>query len=304
MKYSVQDRIGWLAFRLTQITLGHLPWRAASAIGAGLGEIAYRLGHRRRVISENLETAFPDWTKEERERVVHGTFIHAYRNLAECFQWPSLTRERMSRVVEGVEGFEHAEQIGAGHNPSIVLTGHMGNWELMGAYFGLQGYRPKVFAKPLHNPLVEADLLRTRRSYGLDVIYTGEGLRPALRHLREGGMLVFLADQDARREGIAVPFFGVPASTAMGPAVFAWLAQVPILPVFSVRRPGSRHHFVIMPPIKPVKGEAREAAIERLTRAHVEALERIIRQYPDQYFWFHRRWKTPPEKLAPGKRLT
>jgi KDO2-lipid IV(A) lauroyltransferase len=289
----------WALVVLARKTLGLLPWRAAVAIGAATGAVAYRLAIRRRVVLANLAQAFPQWSASECRRMAHCVYRNAGRTLIECLLLETLSPDKMNQLVEGVEGLGFLEQLVATHRPLIVVTGHMGNWELMGAYFARQGYRLKVFAKPLHNPRLEADLLAARRSLGLDVIYTGEGLKPALRHLHEEGVLVFLADQDARRAGIAIPFFGAPASTALGPAVFAYLARAPIVPVFALRIGAARHRCTVLAPIEPVMGEKREAALERLTRAHVEALEQVVRKHPDQYFWFHRRWKTRVEKLVP-----
>jgi len=288
----------WMMLVLAREMLGLLPWRVAIAIGAAAGEIAYRLGIRRRRVLANLSQAFPEWNARERRRLARSVYHNVGRTMIEGLLLARLSPDKVNQLVEGVEGFGFAEQVLATRRPFIVLTGHLGNWELMGAYFASQGYRLKVFAKPLHNPLVEATLLSARRSLGLDMIYTGSGLKPALRHLQDGGILVFLADQDARRAGIAVSFFGVPASTVLGPAVFAHLARAPILPVFAVRVGSIHHRFLIFPPIEPLPGEKREVAVERLTHAHVGVLEQVVRRYPEQYFWFHRRWKTRVEKLV------
>jgi KDO2-lipid IV(A) lauroyltransferase len=297
----IQYALEWATVAAIRKALSLLPWRVAVAIGAAAGELAYWLAVRRRVVLANLTQAFPEWDGRRKRRTARRVYHYAWRGLVESFLLQTLSPDKMDRLVEGIEGFDLVRPIIEAQRPFIVVTGHIGNWEMMGAYFARQGYRLKVFAKPLHNPVLEADLLAARRAVGLDVIYTGEGLKPALRHLRDGGVLVFLADQDARRAGIAVPFFGAPASTALGPAMFAYLGRAPIVPVFAIRVGTLHHRYIISPPIEPLPGEKREAALERMTRAHVEALERIIRKYPEQYFWFHRRWKTGIEKLARDK---
>jgi len=275
-----------------------LPWRVVVAIGAAAGAMVYRLGVRRRVVLANLARAFPEWTASERRRVARQTYRNVGRTMIECLVLDTLSPDKMNQLVEQGKDTGFLGQLLAARKPFIVATGHLGNWELIGSYFARQGYPLKVFAKALHNPRLESVLLSTRRSLGFDVIYTGEGLKPALRHLREGGVLALVADQDARRAGVAIPFFGVPASTALGPAVFAYLARVPIVPVFAIRVGTMRHSCIVCPPIEPPVGEKREVVLEWLTRAHVAALEAAVRQYPEQYFWFHRRWKTPVEKLA------
>lgn len=297
----IQYAIEWLVLKAARAVLSVLPHRAVLATGAVVGEVAYWLGIRRRVVLDNLARAFAEQTPAERRRLARRSYRNIGRTLIECLLISQLARKRIDRLVDGVEGEEFLERVGATRKPFIVLTAHSGNWELMGAYFARRGYRLKVFAKPMHNPWVEAELLASRRACGLDVLSTGSGIRPGLRHLRGGGVLVFLADQDARKTGIAVPFFGVPASTAPGPAVFALLGKVPILPVLALRVGRTRHRFHVFPPIEPGDGEERQAAIARATHAHVEILERFVREHPEQYFWFHRRWKTPAEQMSRGR---
>ncbi|KPL09490.1 hypothetical protein AMJ85_06540 [candidate division BRC1 bacterium SM23_51] len=297
----VRHLLEWILLATARRAIRCLPRRAALALGAVTGEIAYRFGIRRRVVLSNLALAFPEWTATQCRRVARRMYQNTGRTFVECLLLVSPSPDQIDRMVEGVEGREFLEWVGGVQKPFIVVTGHVDNWELMGAYFARHGFRLKVIAKPLHNPRVEAALLAMRQSCGYEVLYTGEGLKPGLRHLRDGGVLVFLADQDARRAGIAVPFFGAPASTALGPAVFALLARVPILPVFALRVGKTRHRFRFFPPIEPPLSEKREVALERLTYAHVEVLEHIVRKYPEQYFWFHRRWKTPPQKTRGGK---
>lgn len=295
-----QHWIEWTAVRLVGALARGLPHRVRLGLGGALALLAYGVGVRRRVVMENLARAFPDWPPARRRRIARQAYRNLGRTFAELFALNALTPEALDRLVDGVEGAEHIDALpGEGtRRPCVVVTGHVGNWELMGAFFARQGYRLKVLAKPMHNPRTEAAVAATRREIGFDILYTGQSLKPGLRHLREGGVLAILADQDARKDGIAVPFFGVPASTALGPAVFAWLGRVPLLPAFAVRVGPTRHRFHFYPPITPQPGESREAALERMTRAHVAALEDIVRRYPEQYFWFHRRWKTPVGKLT------
>ena len=123
-------------------------------------------------------------------------------------------------------------------------------------------------------------------------------MKTAVSAARRGKWLTIVADQDARRHGIFVDFFGKPASTAEGPALFSWKLNLPIAPLFSVRLPGPRRELkaIGLPLIHPDPSAPREEEIRRLTEAHVRALEDTIRRYPDSYFWLHRRWKTRPKR--------
>lgn len=298
----IEHRAEWLGFWLVQRLLPLLPLRAAVAVGAAFGRLAYRLGIRRRVVAENLTRAFPDWSLSQRRTVARQAYCNVGRFFAECICLQSLAPQTIDAMVDGIDGQEHLDRVGGTGKPFVVVTAHVDNWELMGAFFIRRGFRLCVIAKPLHNPYIEASLAKSRRAVGLEVIYTGEGMKPVTRHLREGGVLAVLADQDARKQGLAVPFFDHPASTAPGPAVIAWLARVPLLPVFPYRVGPSRHRFRFFPPIEFTQGEDRDRALESMTRQHVGALEEFVREHPADYFWFHRRWKTPPHKIGKKKK--
>jgi KDO2-lipid IV(A) lauroyltransferase len=133
-----------------------------------------------------------------------------------------------------------------------------------------------------------------------------------MQAVKEGRAINVFADQDMRTEGIFVPFFGRPASTTPSPAFFALRCKVPIVPIFLIRTGPTRHrlHFcdVINPQDYfegdqwPTKGETSDKAVHDITVAHVKVLEDMIRLYPAQYFWFHRRWKSTPESVAKRKR--
>jgi KDO2-lipid IV(A) lauroyltransferase len=274
-----------------------LPRRVSIGWGALSGRISWRLGIRRRVVLENLALAFPEWSDARRREVGRASYENFGRTVVEMLCLRSYSADELESLTDGIEGTQYVDEVGNIGQGLVVVTGHIGNWEFMGAYFARRGYQFKVIAKPVHNPRVEAEIAATRRACGFDILYTGEGMSSGLRHLRGGGVLAILADQDARRTGVGVPFFGVPASTALGPAVFAALEKVPILPVFSVRVDSIRHRYHVYPPIRPIPGEPRDKAIERMTVAHVAALEDFVRKHPEQYFWLHRRWKTPPRKL-------
>jgi KDO2-lipid IV(A) lauroyltransferase len=145
------------------------------------------------------------------------------------------------------------------------------------------------------NPLFDQWLTRTRARNGMDVIYDGDAVRRAPRLLRDGGVVAFLCDQDGL--GLAstfVPFFGRPAKTPRGPAVFALRLNVPVFFAASVRLPDGRYvlHFEAVPVIDTGN---READVDAVVLAYTQRLEAIVRQYPEQYFWQHRRWRRQPE---------
>lgn len=204
------------------------------------------------------------------------------------------------RVVE-VSGLENYTRLREADRPLLAFTGHFGNWELLGAY-SREVIPAVTLAKPLHNPLMQEDLERTRQRHDLRIIWTGaaDSVRQILSHVRQGERTVnFLVDQDARFEGIFVPFFGRPASTNPTPARLSVKYDLPILPCFLVRLGPTRHRMIVRPPLFPgdCGSPETEERVREMTARMTREIEDMVRLHPAQYFWFHRRWKTTPEEV-------
>jgi len=177
----------------------------------------------------------------------------------------------------------------------VVVTGHLGNWEVAGAALSARGIPLDVVAKGMANRRFGEDLEATRRRLGMRVVDMAVAPREVLRSLRAGRVVALVADQNAREQGIFVPFFGVPAATFRGPALFALRAGAPIFMGTCVREPGRPHRYRARAERIDVTASGDlDADVLRLTEAHTAALERAVRQTPEQYFWQHKRWKTRP----------
>jgi Kdo2-lipid IVA lauroyltransferase/acyltransferase len=285
---------GWIALAGF---LKVLPRGAMIALADAAGRVMFSaLRIRRQVVLDNLVTAFPALSDEERLRIG----LLSYQNLALSFfesiqpdsLWPSA---RHIFVGEHVNEEHYRGLLG---KAAIVLTAHIGNWEAMPNAVD-EGITLAAIAKPLHNPIVDRMVTRQRERQGMRILPTASSMKGAIDAIRRGEWLVFLGDQDAGSRGLFVPFFGRPASTARGPALFAWKTNTPILPVFAIRD-GSRQcrlRLQFAEPILPDPSAHRDAEIERITRAHVRALEEVIRKYPSDYFWVHKRWKSKPQRI-------
>ncbi len=267
-----------------------LPWPGGLGAGAALGALAGAIGLRRRVAESNLALAFPERAPGERAAILAAHYREVGRIAAEYARLPELAKAPDGRVVAEVHGLEHFEaQRGRG---AIVMTGHYGNFELFGSYF--TRLNPIDFVvKPLSNPRVETLVSDLRRRAGVGIIPLGGGLKRIFRALRDGHWVAMLADQDARRHGVFVPFFGRLASTPEGPARLALQAGVPILSGFIRRRADGRHDVDFEPAYLPTGGPT-EANVVALTAWHTARLEQEIRRAPEHWFWLHRRWKTAP----------
>ncbi len=186
----------------------------------------------------------------------------------------------------------------------VGITGHIGNWELLGTVFRkAAGERSgPVIAKRHPNPWLNDFIVESRTRLGFEVVFQDQGLRPLLRGLKQGKLLGTVPDQDIHRiAGIFVPFFGLDAYTTTGPASLAVFSGAPLLAGF-LRRKEYGLVLDLMPALRPEPGAEREAEIERLTRAWSAQVEAQIRKQPSDWMWFHERWRTTPERLAARRR--
>ncbi|HEY2956206.1 MAG TPA: lysophospholipid acyltransferase family protein [Candidatus Eisenbacteria bacterium] len=271
-----------------------LSWERSLAAGATLGDLARALGLRRRVAEENLARAFPERGAGERDAILRAHYRELGRVTVEYSRLAELARAPRGRVVAAVRGEEHLEAVrGRG---AILLTGHFGSFELLAAHLGAI-HPVDVVVRPLGNPGVEALIARERSSAGLGTISADRGIRRVYQALRSRRWVAMVADQDARRHGVFVPFLGRPASTATGPARIALGSGAPIVMGFVTREPDGRMCLDVEPPLRIADPAARDA-VERLTALHAARLEAWVRKRPEMWFWLHRRWKTAPRPEA------
>jgi KDO2-lipid IV(A) lauroyltransferase len=299
MKPTLADRAEYLLFAGATGLGVRLRPAAADRLGSWLGGVAYHLLRTRRsVVEGQLRLAFPDrdaaW--------VRATAAACYRHLGrEALAMLRLAGATPAGIVERtcVAGLEPLERVLAAGRGAVIVTGHLGNWEIGAAALVARGIPIDGFAQMQRNPLVNRAILEARARLGLRVFDRRGAIRRSLEALREGRVPGFVADQDARRAGVFVPFFGRLASTSRGPALVAIRAGVPLFVGIALRRPDGRYD-VRVEEVESDRGGPRDAAIERLTAAFTARLEAAVREAPAQYFWLHRRWKTRPREELGG----
>ena len=203
-----------------------------------------------------------------------------------------------------LDGAEHLNRVMASHGRVLLLTAHLGNWEMLAMAAQVVGHPLSVVVRPLDAPWLDRLVERLRTKLGMDLIDKRAALRPVLRALAGGRMVAILLDQNAaRREGVFVPFFGEAASTSKSIAVLALRTRTPVAPVFIRREPDGTHRVIFEPALPlPEAGEPAEAAILELTARCTRAIESAIRARPDQWLWLHDRWRTRPPADREGER--
>jgi len=305
-RVTLSHRVQYAALRIAVAVLRAIGFRGASAVGGWLGRLVYApIGIRRAVVERQLRAAFPDWTPDRVRAVARASYDSLGRTFIETAVLPSYSREQVLGLFERVDNwevFERARSLGRG---VILLTGHIGNWELGGAYIAARGVPLDAVARGMENPLFDGYLTRTRRRIGMNVVHDADAVRLVPRTLRGGHAVAFLFDQGA--VGLAstwVPFFGRLAKTPRGPAVFALRLESPMVFGVAIRQPSGR--FVLsFEQVDTVRTGNREADVDAMVAAYSDTLERWVRRAPEQYFWHHRRWKhqrpgTPPELGDPS----
>lgn len=300
---SISHRFEYYALRAVVGILHAVPWSVAGKVGEQLGTLGYSpLKIRKRVVERQIAAAFPELSNDEVRVLSRRAYKHLGRSSVETALLPSLERQKILDLVESTSGFELIEDAVAAGKGVILITGHLGNWELAGAYVAARGVPLDAIVRGQSNPLFEAYINQTRAAIGMNVVHDQDAVRRTPRAFREGRAVAFVADQGVR--GLAstfVPFFGRPAKTPRGAAVFAMRYKIPTLFVAVIRQPSGRYHVGVEAiPIEDTGDRDRD--VDTIVARYTAVLERWVRSAPDQYFWHHRRWRRQPEDTPPELR--
>jgi Kdo2-lipid IVA lauroyltransferase/acyltransferase len=291
----------WAEYWLVRAVAGVL---AAMPLGLALrcceavASVAWLLDVRhRRIGMRNLAIAFPDRSVTERRRILHESFRNVGRMLAELVHLPRLTDAQLRDMVrfEDEAGWEAA--ITAPRDTGgLILSGHFGNWELLVYAHGRRGHPVSMVHRTIGNALVDRWFNAIRARAGTRLLRKSHAATSVLRALRARELLVLPFDQNStRRQGVFVPFFGLPASTNAGLARIALRGGVPVVPVFIVRQGRAARHVVRLLPIMYAEptGDFERDVVETTARFS-RVFEAMVREHPEQWLWVHRRWKTRP----------
>lgn len=222
--------------------------------------------------------------------------MHLAWNAVDFFHFGARSPAALA-AVSRVSGQEHlAAAVRAGHGV-VCVTGHVGNWELLGACVVQMGYPLTVLARKLYYPKLDRWVNALRNHMGMEVLDRNSPPRELLSRLRRGGLIGILIDQDTRTRGVFVEFFGRPAHTPVGPAVLALRTGSAVVPVFMKRMPDHTYRITIPASHVPANGRARTTAHE-LTAWATKHMEQAIRENPEQWVWIHERWRTQPDPGA------
>jgi Kdo2-lipid IVA lauroyltransferase/acyltransferase len=295
-RHRLEYALAWVILKF----FGLIPHRLARVACFFVAMLCYWFWPRlRRVGMFNLGIAFPGWSVPRRKKVLHGLFRNFGRMLADFAHFPHFHKDNIEQLIiyDGFEHYARAQNQGKG---VFFLTAHFGNWELGSFAHGAYGYPCNFVVRELDNRLLDGLINGYRCLTGGKAIEKRDFARQVLRAFSRGEAVGVLMDQNMlATEGVFVDFFGHLACTTTGPARVARKTGVPIVLGLAIWDSGIRKYRLRFEPIKWIQKEDPEEEILANTANFTKKIEEVIRQYPDQWLWVHRRWKTRPPGEPP-----
>ena len=260
--------------------------RGAAKLGGWIGAWVFRyLPVRKHEALDHLAKAFPNRSEPYYTRLLRNTYWYFGQIFVDILRIEGLNLERLVTVENG-ECLDEAAKKGKG---VILLSGHFGNWEIIPVWFAQNGHRFYPVVRRQTNRGADRFFMEIRRRTGTFPLYTSSSPRDMIRILHEGNVLGLASDQDARRQGVFVNFFGIPSSTPKGAAVFHLKTDSALIMALCRRNSDGTYHLKFEPvPSTTGNGDR----VTTITQRFTSYLEREVKKHPGQYFWFHRRWKT------------
>jgi KDO2-lipid IV(A) lauroyltransferase len=270
-----------------------IPRFVRKAIFISLFMIFYHLDSRRRLISlHNLQRSFPEKNYREIIKIAKDSYRHFAIVGAEFPEMPLITKENAHKWLD-IDGYENYLTANAKAKGILSIVAHFGNWELLPAAIPIYARPIHIVYRPLDNKIIDNMVEYVRTMRGNSLIPKGGSGRKIMELLKQNQIIGILSDQNVDTyEGVFVDFFGRPACTGAGLAVMAMRSGAPVIAIFPARQKSGRYKVIVKPPIEAVRTGNYEADLVFNTQRFTKIIEDIVREYPEQWFWFHQRWKT------------
>ena len=281
------DKITYHFLRAISKVIAKFSLRNQVVISQHIASILYYyIPKRRKVAIKNLRTAFPEYSDIWIQNMLKKCYKFFIYNFIQFLAFPKST-DSIKIQINGQVALDNALEKGKG---VILISAHFGAWEILGHWLGVNNYPLRGVAQRQKNKGANKFFEEKRQLSGIKHIYRKVGMDVLYNILKENKILGLVSDQDAKNKGIFVNFFNTPASTHKGAAIFHLNTSAPMIFGLCIQT-GFQEYKIELIPIIPVNN-----TIEDITKQYTLTLEKIIRKYPEQNFWFHNRWKTTPMK--------
>ncbi len=279
-----------ILLKIIAATVSMLGENAAKKLGIGIGLFwFYFLRIRRKVVFENLNKTMAT-QKADHYRIARNAYCHFGLSAVEFLRMSTMTAESISSLVD-VSGMKNYEEAYARNKGVIVVTAHIGNFDLLAASQTALGIPLALVSKNLHSNGMNRFWMNSRQKFGIQIFSDKGNAKKMLRHLKNGMTLALTADQRTKKErgGVVIPFMGCPAMTGTAPAVLSAISGAPIVPVHIERQSNGRHKAFIEKLIEPPMSKKTENCVQVMSKLNV-IIEKWVRNAPEQYMWLHRRF--------------
>jgi KDO2-lipid IV(A) lauroyltransferase len=289
-----------VALKCLSKIFGVISLHRALALGSAVGWFyGIVIRHHRRDAAEALQRSLPEKTDVERKRLLNQVYRNLGMNAAEEMRMPTVTTAYLQDYVTWDNETPLREVLAAGKG-ALALTAHVGNFDLLCTIAPKFNYPTTIITKVIKNQAINDWWMAARSRFGLKFLPAHNSYRQCLGALRKNEIVAFILDQNMiNTEGIFVNFFGKPACTSPGLAYMSAQSGAAVVPVFMIRLENGRHRVKVMPPIPPPPDRKPET-ISHYTQLYTKIIEDVIREYPDQWIWVHRRWRTVPKAGTPS----
>ncbi|MDU4961165.1 MAG: lysophospholipid acyltransferase family protein [Sporomusaceae bacterium] len=270
-----------------------LPYRWLLGLGNWLGKLYFWAAKRQRLRAIEQIRERMELSPAEAEQTIKQLFLHLGQTVLEVLYMPRLNRDNIHEYVT-LENRHYLDAAMAEGKGVAILAAHFGNWEWLGAALALNGYPLAAVIKPQPNDQHTRLINEYRSLVGIEVYAKGSNeIIGLIKAFKRGKAVGLISDMNAGTTGITLDFFGKPSSTHNGVSIFAAKLGCPVVPAFIVRRPGGGHRVLLQPPRHFAHSDAPDRDMVEFTAAMSKIIEDMIRQYPGQWLWFHRRWQDP-----------
>ena len=289
------ERVTYVIFKFFKFIINLLPDKLSYYLAQALGSLLYYIiKDRRELAVQNIKTSL-NVSKSKAQQLTKEVFQDLALKFVEILQ---LEKRSLTELKENVtvEGEEYLKEIYQSDKGAVLFTGHFGNWELLGVYLSAVGYPLTAIARDYKNDYIYQEIMKIRQSKGAEVFNRSQ-LKKSIKALMKQKFLLIAGDQDAHQDGEFMKFFDRPASTPLGPVKLAQRSNSYIVPTYLVREGLNNYRLIVKEPLEIDKDASLEEQREVLQHL-TTSLENAIRDYPSQWLWVHRRWKT---KIEDGK---